>query len=227
MSNFDEIIFPDSWQSTYPHDNQQEFYDHRISIDECTFFDKPISSHIRLPNIKNLHIKLPINNQFWSICPNLKKLRSLTISSDVNTYQPQLQTLLDQAIHLEEVVIKYIVLSPIQTSILKYTNKSIRRFDLINCIDCLNEEECIILTHSPLGIQCEVLSICVNHRPSIIYLVKNMPNLRTLIVKCTNKNNDDDFCIAKELIPWLKVRLPSTCLITNELDDMHRVLIWI
>ena len=64
------------------------------------------------------------------------------------------------------------------------------------------------LTRSPLG------------RQIIIYLVQNMHNLRTLIVKYTERNNDD-------LIPWLKLRLPPTCLITDDLYDEYRISIWV
>jgi hypothetical protein len=46
----------------------------------------------------------------------------------------------------------------------------------------LTEEECILLARSPLGVQCEALSIQVNNRESIIYLVKNMIKLRILYV---------------------------------------------
>jgi len=231
-SNYREVMSPDSWRSTYPHDNQQEFYDDRIRIFEDTFFDQPISSHIRFPNIQYLHIKLPINNQFWSIFPNLNQLRSLTILSHADTYQPQLQTLLNQATHLDELVINQVALLPLQTSIFKYTNASIRRFDLISCNHCFNKEECINLTRSPLGVQCEVLSIWVNNRETIINLIKNMHNLRALIVNCIDKIDDEKFRDDEELhndelIQWLKVLLPSTCLVTDDPFYIHRISIWI
>ncbi|CAF4219602.1 unnamed protein product [Rotaria sordida] len=64
-------------------------------IDKC-FFNSPISSNISLPNIQKLEIQLPINNQFWSIVSNLKRLYSLKIISYTDTYYSQLQILLDQ-----------------------------------------------------------------------------------------------------------------------------------
>jgi hypothetical protein len=86
-SYYFEVMPPDSWKSTYPHDNPpQEFYDVMISIYDDTFFDQPTSSYVRLPNIEILHIKLPLNDQFWSICPNLNQLRSLTISCHADIY---------------------------------------------------------------------------------------------------------------------------------------------
>jgi hypothetical protein len=212
---------PDSWRSTHPHDNQpQEFNDHRSSIYHDTFLDQPISSHIRFLNINTLHIKLPLNDQFWSSFRNLNKLNSLTITSHADTYQSQLQTLLDRATHLKELVIKQVALLPLQTSIFRYTSVSVRRLDLIDCNHCFNEEECITLTLSPLGIQCQVLFIWINNRQIIIDLINNMHNLRTLIVKYTNKDDDP-------LIHWLKIRLPSTCLITDDSYDEYRISIWI
>jgi hypothetical protein len=92
--------------------------------------------------------------------------------------------------------------------------------DLIDCNYCFNEDECITLTRSSLGIQCKVVSIWINNHQIIIDLINNMHNLRTLIVKCTDKNDD-------QLIQWLNIRLPPTCLITNDSYDEYRILIWI
>ncbi len=90
----------------------------------------------------------------------------------------------------------------------------------IDCNYCFNEEECITLTRSPPAIQCQVLSIRINNHQIIIDLINNMHNLRTLIVKYTDKNHDD-------LIQWLKHRLPSTCLINHHSYDEYRISIWI
>jgi hypothetical protein len=159
-SNYYEVMPPDSWRSTCPYDNQpQEFHDVRSSFYDDKLFDQPISSCIRLPNIETLHINFPLNDQFWSIFPNFNQLNSLTISYHADTYQSQLQTLLDRAPHLEKLVIKQVALLPLQTSIFRYTSVSVRRLNLIDCNHCFNEEECITLTRSPLGIQCEVLYI--------------------------------------------------------------------
>lgn len=50
-----------------------------------------------------------------------------------------------------------------------------------------NQEECFTLIRSSLGVQCEILSILVNNRESIIYLVKNMMKLRVLHIYWTDK----------------------------------------
>ncbi len=71
-------------------------------------------------------------------------------------------------------------------SLFKYTNAAVRRINLDECNHVFNEEECIALTRSSLGAQCEILSIWVNIRKSIVDLVNNISNLRALTVKCSD-----------------------------------------
>ncbi|CAF5057467.1 unnamed protein product, partial [Rotaria sp. Silwood1] len=130
---------------------------------------------------------------------------------------------------------------PIQMSLFKYTNTSVRQLNLTDYSRYFNEEECIKLSHSPLGIQCEVLSIMVIYRESIIYMIKNMINLRSLQIQCEDEKNCEDLaeiekndgsCDEKlenkdELIEWLKDRLSVTCLIKRNADWTNIILIWI
>ncbi len=80
-------------KSTCPYNNEQEFCKNKFIIADQALFDKLISSHVRLRNITSFIIKLPINNQFWSIPLNLNRLHFVTISSHVDTFQSQLQAL--------------------------------------------------------------------------------------------------------------------------------------
>jgi hypothetical protein len=149
---------PNSWQSTDPHDTEQDFYKNIIDIYDHWFFNQKMSSNIRLPNIRYLRIKLPINDQFWSIVSNLNQLKTLSISSHADTFRSQLQTLLDRAPHLATLKIRQDASLPLQMSLFKYTNAAVQRLNLSECNHIFNEEECIALTHSSLGIQCEALS---------------------------------------------------------------------
>jgi hypothetical protein len=241
----DRIIFCESichsWKSTYPHDNQQEFYNNITEIFDETFFDRPISSDIRLPNINYLQIKFPINNRFWSIVPSLNQLKTLSIFSYADTFQSQLQTLLNQAPHLHILRIRQDPSLPLQMSLFKYRNASVRKLHLYDYDHCFNEEECFIFSRSPLGAQCEVLSIQLNNPKTIIYLVNNMINLRALFIDWkddknfvylkSTKNNDERRTkttqTLDQLVQWLKVRLPSTCLILNDPYYVHNISIWI
>ncbi|CAF3961037.1 unnamed protein product [Rotaria sordida] len=211
-----------------------------ICVYDETFFDKPIPSHIRLPNIESLHIKLPINDQFWSIVPNLDLLKSFTVLSHANTFQSQFQTVLDRARHLDTLAISQDALLPLQISLFTYRSTSIHRLDLRNCNYYFNEDECITLSRSPLCASCEVLCIQVKTRESIIILVKNVINLRALNVVCKDdpyydnlpiiENNDglDEKKIPdeNELLSWLKSRLPSYFIVRHP-NIIDKILIWI
>ncbi|CAF4116372.1 unnamed protein product [Rotaria sordida] len=70
--------------------------EHQCIVNE-TFFIQPIPSYIRLPNIEYLWIKLPINEQFWSIVPSLNRLYLLTVVSYIDAFQSQLKALLNRA----------------------------------------------------------------------------------------------------------------------------------
>ncbi|CAF1438215.1 unnamed protein product, partial [Rotaria sordida] len=216
-----EDELPRSLISTLPHDDHQDFYNNITNINNGTFFDQSILPHIRLTNINYLCIKLSINDQFWSVVPTLNRLRSLAVSSHVDTCHSQLQNLLDRAPNLHHLCIHHDTTVPIQMSLFRYTNTPVRQLNLTDYNRYFNEEECIKLSHSPLGIQCEVLSIMVTNRESIIYLIKNMMNLRSLQIQCEDEKNcedlveiekNDESCDEKlenkdELIEWLKDRL--------------------
>ncbi|CAF1136513.1 unnamed protein product [Rotaria sordida] len=239
--NYDSVLFG-SIRSTDPQDNQQKFYNNMTSIVNETFFDQPIPSYIRLPNIEYLWIKLPINDQFWSIVPSLNRLNSLTVVSYIDTFQPQLKTLLNRAPCLRRLCITQDAPLHLQMLLFRHINPSVRQLDLRDYNHYFNKEECIRLSHSSLGRQCEVLSIMINNRESIIYFIKKMINLRSLNVRCedekyykglalakngNNKYPDEKIQNKDDLIQWLKDHLPSTCLIVRNPHWINYILIWI
>jgi hypothetical protein len=75
----------------------------------------------------------------------------------------------------------------------------------------------VLLSRSPLGIHCEVLSIVVENRESIIELINMMSNLRALNVICRDDtlNPLRSSSTTDELIKWLQLRLPATYTITG------------
>jgi len=109
---------------------------------------------------------------------------------------------------------------------------SVRELNLFGRDYCFNEEECILFSRSPLGVQCEVLSIEVNNRETIIQLIKHMMKLRALNIRCDDGMNwenlkmktaaEYDECHKKarlmmdQLVQWLKDHLPSTYMIVND-----------
>ncbi|CAF0997310.1 unnamed protein product [Rotaria sordida] len=231
---------PDSWKSTYPYDDHHQFYNTIRKFDHYEFFNQPIPSYIRLYNINYLRLKFPINDEFWSIVPNLNKLKSLAISSYDDSFQSQFQTLLDQAPHLTQLSFHQCEPLPLQISLFKYTNASIRQLNLKFYNHQFTEEECMTLSHSSLGVQCEILSIQVKNRQCIIILVKNMINLRALNIKFEHEEDfqeiqwilGDELLIENtsetvEIIQWLKDHLPLTCLISIDPQSVNGIRIWI
>jgi hypothetical protein len=230
LSNDYKEYLPVSFKSTDPHDDQRDFYNTVTTINTPTFFDQPLPSYIRLSKIEYLHINLPINSQFWTIVSNLDRLKSLELLFHMNTFRSQVQALLDRAPHLYKLSINQRESTPLQASLFKYTNASVRELDLRNINHYFNEEECITLSRSPLGVRCENLSILVHNRESIISLVENMIKLRALNVQCKDEkyielstlmeNND-------ERIQWLKDHLPSACIVVRDPKFLNRIIIWI
>ncbi|CAF4316315.1 unnamed protein product [Adineta steineri] len=109
---------------------------------------------------------------------------------------------------------------PLQTALFRYTNSTVRELHLHECNYYFNEEECITLAHSPLGLQCQVLSIVVKNCESIVILVQQMNKLRILKVVVNDENNDKH-------IQWLKDYLPSTYIITRNVNMRNGILVWI
>ncbi|CAF4000072.1 unnamed protein product [Rotaria sordida] len=226
---------------TCPQEDYHQVFNNTTRIYDMKFFNQPIPSHIRFLNIKYLHIEFPINDKFWFIVPSLNRLRSLNVSSYADSYQLQLQTLLDRASHLETLTISQDGSLSVQLSLFKCTTTSVRRFHLGNYNHCFNKEQCITLSRSPLMVQCEVLSIEVDDPECISNLIKNMTHLRSLYVYWDDKKNslrlfrttndaESYYKIslsADEVIQWLKVRLPSTCSIIKVSDYPNHIHIWI
>ena len=230
MSNYCEDKFPELWKSTYSQDNQQKIYDSIPNIYDEKFFDQHIPSYIRLRNIRSLWIQLPINEQFWTIVPSLNRLESLRISYHHDSFQSQLQTLLDRAPQLRCLGFIQDASLFLQISLFKYTSASIRELHLQNCSHYFTEAECIMLAHSPLGKQCEKLSILVNNRQNIITIIQNMIHLRVLIAKCEHDKNRHQLSLTEnddKLIQWLRDRLPSMCSITTNSIFSSEIRIWI
>jgi hypothetical protein len=237
--NFERI--DEKCKLTCSQEDYQQSFDNTTFIYNKKFFNRPIPSHIRFPNIEPLYIKFPIHDEFWSIVPSLNRLHSLDVFSYADNYQVQLQTLLDRASNLHTLTINQDGSLPLQLSLFKCTNASLHRLHLGYYNHCFNNEECITLSRSSLTVHCEVLSIEVNNPESIINLINNIIKLRSLYIYWNNKktfkklsrttDNDESYeehsLNIDELIQWLKVRLPATCLIVKIPEYPNNVQIWI
>lgn len=236
--------FPDLFISTDSNDTLQRFANDITEITNKTFFNHLISSNIYLTNMKDLHINFPIDDQFWSIVQNLNRLKLLTIHINATISQSHLQSLLDRIDHLDKLTIHEKESKYCNMKLFNSTIKSLSYLNLYSFPTFSNEEECLALSQSSLGAQCELLTIKIKNYQDILSLVNNMINLRALDVHCQYDAYSNDSSSLQssgtgsknraleldEVIEWLKERLPSTCLISmkvSEIDKYFNIGIWI
>ncbi|CAF4072136.1 unnamed protein product, partial [Rotaria sp. Silwood1] len=181
---------------------------------EQHIFSDEILQHVQLPNIEILFVRLPTDHRFFSIVSKFKNLHSLSISIPKIIYQSQLQVLLDNAPRLYSLAFESWKTSkppPYQC-----TSKSIHRLDLHGSSRTSRKhhytcKQCLELSRSSLGIQCQVLHIEVKELKCILQLIYSMINLRTLYVfyECDIRGNKID------LIKVLQDYLPSKWTVTR------------
>jgi hypothetical protein len=228
----------------YPSYNQV----HILSY-EFTPSENRILPQFTFSNIHDLILYLPIDDNFWSIVPQFDHLKSLEMKPYKKNQhnldsQFQVQTILDRAPRLYSLDFgKFGEWTPTSMGMppFEYSNKSVRRLNLQDVDRVYNSQQCDTLSRSSLGIQCEVLSITVENRTTIIDLLNTMPNLRALNVLSrddpwTNENGDSSSSKNDELVEWLQHRLPSTYKIIRNSNEIWKwrssksfwsVLLWI
>ncbi|UJR17817.1 hypothetical protein I4U23_004716 [Adineta vaga] len=171
-------------KSTYPRKNNRRLYDLVRTLTYKPQLSKwSIRSQIQFFNIHTLSVEFPISDFFYSMVPNLCQLMSLDVwSNDRSTNSNmQLQVLLDRSPNL--LSLRYRIWpSSDSTQMPPYENRStsVRYLDLRYMNRCYDNEQCIALGHSPLGRQCEILSLSVKNENCIFDLANTMDYLRTL-----------------------------------------------
>jgi len=204
------------FKSTCP--NERDYYTYKsvqaILNDPLKYYSEDGIPPFRLPYLRHCSISQFLNDELWIYNPSLSKLTVLIIGSlPKQTTYDQLQSLVNRAPHLYSLIFVNLYSLPIE--FLQLTNTSIRLLDFRSTYasegEYFNHTDCITLANSSLGHQCEFLFIKVRNRKDILYLVKNMPNLRSLIVQCeadrTRKIHYNRSLIGDEFYQWL----PSTC----------------
>ncbi|CAF4823023.1 unnamed protein product [Rotaria sp. Silwood1] len=193
-------------------------------------------TYMYLPYIRHLHLILPFTEILLSNLPQFDRLIHLQVGCfpfiDGNMAVYQLQKLLDQSPYLYSLEILTWFPLFVQEIPLNLMSHSIRslKFENTSCsidktgISFFNDYKCFVLINSPIGIQCEFLSLIVEKRTNIIDLVNGLPNLRTLKVR----SKDDQWKnqpINDELILWLRTRL--SCLINRDTRFTKFIRLWI
>ena len=141
------------------------------------------------PNIRHMDIELPFKNEFYSHNLKLNQIISLNVKLRNSYDYYQLQTILDYTPRLYS--LKVNVVHRFYTGLFQLRSKLIRRLDLIdtqvNNWYHLTIDDSAKLLSSPLVLQCEVLSVRMKNRRSVLNLIQNVSNIRSLIFQC-----DDD-----------------------------------
>ena len=167
-------------KSTSPHDNECLTCDHVTELfSGSSYFNDSILSRVRFRNIQHFSVLLPFDEQIVSTVFKLDRLTSLHVcakkNENLDVIQSQLQMLLDCAPCLHSLRIGPWSRSNSQVPLKEITSNSVRRLELQD-IDYSNESryhdenECIQLSRSPLGIQCETLQIKVQNQRTVINL---------------------------------------------------------
>ena len=203
-------------------------------------FTNSIMSCIRFCYIQNLSLTLPFNDKFLFVVSKLDRLTSLYISiakyEDLDNSQLQLQLILDRAIRLHLLSFDSMSLSICRALVMEITSSSSHQLDLkgYSYHDdwlCFDEASCIQFSHSPLGKQCQTLSINVKNRKNILDLVNNMPNLHALNIRCEDDSWTGEHPIISpiddEFIEWLQQHLLSTCTIMRDMHHINDIRLWI
>ncbi|CAF2065723.1 unnamed protein product [Rotaria magnacalcarata] len=184
--------------------------------------------NIRFPNVYCLDLLFSIDNQFGLIISNFVHLTSLHLINYKHNprYDLQMQALLDQLFHLYRLHFDAYSYATWLRPPFQLKHQSVRELGLTHIK--YNNEQCAILTRTPLGMQCEVLYIYVKNRTCILDLARTMINLRFLSVQCyENCRNRQSSEANDQLIEWLQTRISSKWTIARYSHCYSPLVLWI
>ena len=209
-------------ESTCPDDLLFSYHSIRQITYEPWMFNDRMMPQIQLMNIEQLSVGLPFDSRFLSVFPTFVKLTSLTINILPTDCQSAIQSVLDRSSHLQ--TLKFSSWTTMTKPPYRLLSPSIRRLDLEGrdpqCQKySYNAEQCVELCRSPLGRQCQVLTVQVKDVACIAFLMlMTRTNLRILQVNVEAHNmfqKDNLLQILQESIPsnWNVTRSCSENLI--------------
>lgn len=221
-----------SYKSTCPDHADYWSYNHVSNV----YYEEKLENWslfpIRLPNVRHLTVRLPLDSNFWSIFPTLNQLTSLDVwSARGAATLSHLETLLDRAPHLYSLRVDEgygSVLAQLQTS-----NESIRRvhskYPLTEVQGDSNATPCSMWANSSLGRQCEVYMITIDLQTNVLDLVRQMPNLRALTIqyKIDELVTEGLSSEKDELVKRLQAQLPLTYLAQRQQQGNRQIRMWL
>jgi hypothetical protein len=231
--NFNDFHLPNELYSKSTCLNNEDFWSYeQVKNLQCK---QNISDHcpIQFPNLSQLELILPFNENLFFHIPSLDHLTSLdvTLLPDDSVYD-QLQSVLNRAPHLY--LLRFSHLSELKMILFQLKNPSIRRLDFFTkestlCSWYLNREYCLALANSSLGQQCQILVIDVEHRTNVMDLINHMTKLQSLTFECKEDkwNYKPSISTMDELLQWFHEHLPSTCSISRDINKTSIFRLWI
>ena len=226
-------------------DDCSSYRDVRHLAFTCDPFDIRLPSFFSFSDLTHLDIDLPVDHEnLYSSIQRFDRLTHLRITKfqqDHPLFDPlQLQNLLEHMIHLYSIQFDSWISSSDEMPPYDFHNRSVHRLNLQNVNQYYNTGQCRRLFRSPLGGQCEMLTITVESRSIILDLVNNMRQLRALDIICRDDSwtpNDvvQESSFQDELVEWLQIRLPVACTISrasrrifdDEFKQWTSILIWL
>lgn len=186
-------------------------------------------SNIQFFNIRNLSIKLPLGDHFWSTIPNFDPVNYLTVSfnDDIENCRIQLQILLSQMPHLSSLSINESPFLALQLLTFERKHKSGYLLNLSVPNSYYDHDQCKTLISLPFLRQRKSLVMAVENRFCIIDHVQKMIRLQALNILCQDDqwkpemNPNED-----ELLHWLREQLPPSCTI-RRYSPYQMIGIWI
>ncbi|CAF3821707.1 unnamed protein product [Rotaria sp. Silwood1] len=204
-------------------------YVHRLMF-KNRFYQDSILSNIQFIQLRHLSLSFPVVDQFWSIVPTFNELTSLEVYSyDHHEFcQDQLQTLLDRAPRLYSFTIHENSSLSTQRASLLFNSVSVRELNLRYSHKAYTVKECVALSNSPLGMQCETLIINVKNRACVLELINRMSNLLSLVVRCSDDKNDiKSSATSDDIIEWFRDRLSQSSTIYRYGGVHNWIGLWI
>jgi hypothetical protein len=183
-------------------------------------------------NIYDLRISFPLPEKIWHIIPALDHLTSLSVSISEEQSASDLQALIDRAPCLHTLTIN--TSDPLQIMALsKLRSASIRQLkffpEVLSFQLFVDQVGCAAFVISPLGYQCKVLGINLESPESVVNIVNDMLNLRSLMIHLEIDHSKESSLETDEMITWLQNHLPARCSITKCTNETYYIsmLMWI
>ena len=205
-----------------------------------TQFRSPSHCSAFFCNVPHLSVVLPSpidrNQGPLSVLYRLQSL-SVFISGDSTEVRSQLQQFLDRAPHLYALKISCGKLTSATMVPLQLNSYSVRSLDLQDYTQhegwrWFNEQQCAVLSASPLGARCEMLRINVENTMDVVNLVYSMPNLRAMNVQIKNDPYRPQLDYSPKvdedgLLDLLRGFFDSSCTIIRREEDPSQIQLWI